>query len=84
MRCTVQIRPLGRVQSSHGFNCENSVKVFQAPMDPTKLQGEAIGPDSRLKEAHEIEWVYDLDDDAPAITNCKSVGYDILLLFSSP
>jgi hypothetical protein len=58
------------------------MNIFQAPMDPVKLCGEACNPDGSLKEAHEIEWFND-PDDASAITICKSVDY-VILLFSSP
>jgi hypothetical protein len=41
-------------------------------MDTSKPVGEACTPNGRLKEAHEMEWVNDPDDDC-AITNSKSV-----------
>ena len=34
------------------------------------LHGEAHSPSGCLKEAHEIEWVNDPEDDTPLITNC--------------
>ena len=40
-------------------------------MDPTKPHGEACTADGGLKEAHEIDWVFDPDDES---TNRKSTG----------
>jgi hypothetical protein len=41
-------------------------------MDPTKQYGDACTPHGGLKEAHEIEWLNDLDD-VTSVTNSKSV-----------
>ena len=63
--------------SSHGFNTEGrQLNTFWAPiMDP--LQGEAHSPSGCLKEAHEIEWVNDPDDDIPLKPNHKSVEINV-------
>ena len=44
-------------------------------MDP--LQGEAHSPSGHLKEAHEIEWVNDPDDDIPLKPNHKSAEINV-------
>ena len=49
-------------------------------MDPTKPYGEACTPNGGLKEAHEIEWVNDPDDDA--FTSRKSAGYSNKTVYS--
>ena len=46
-------------------------------MDP--LQGEAHSPSGHLKEAHEIEWVNDPDDDIPLKPNHKSMEINVFL-----
>ena len=40
------------------------VTTFQAPMDPTKPQGEACTSNGGLKEADEIAWFNDPDDES--------------------
>jgi hypothetical protein len=53
----------------------------QAFMDSTIPYGEAHTPNGGLKEAHEIEWVFDPDDDTPVIPDCKSVVNQRCILF---
>jgi hypothetical protein len=71
--------PWGGVQSS---DCLNTVpNASQTPMDPTKPHGEACTPNGGLKEAHEISWVNDPDDDPDddaAMTRKSAVNQSLL------
>jgi hypothetical protein len=55
--------------------------MYQTPMDTTKPQGDACTPDGGLKEAHEIKWVNDPDDDCE-MTNHKTAVNQRSLWFS--
>jgi hypothetical protein len=67
--------PWGRVRSPCSFNWRKTAQTctIKAPKDTSKPFGDACTPNGGLKDADEIKWVNDPDDDCDMM-NCKSAG----------
>ncbi|KAN0138441.1 Ribonuclease H-like domain containing protein [Lactarius tabidus] len=66
--------PLGQSSKSTRFQlAEDCTNAYEAPMDTLKPFRDACTPNGRLKDADEIKWVNDPDDDCDMM-NHKSTG----------
>jgi hypothetical protein len=66
--------PLGQSSKSMQFQlAEDCTNTYKAPMDTSKPFGDACTPNGGLKDADEIKWVNDPDDDCDMM-NHKSAG----------